>query len=62
MYEKAALRKTRLRNYFAEIEKNTASVPLRMKYVNVDNNLDLGQVVSINGQQFKNRFPGWKPG
>jgi hypothetical protein len=36
----------RLRNYFADIEKNTSSVPLRMKYVSVDNNLDLSQLLS----------------
>ena len=30
----------RLRTYFAEIEKNTASVPLKMKYVNIDNSVD----------------------
>src|SRR5450631_2330055 len=36
----------RLRVYFAEIEKNTASVPLRLKYINVENNPDLGQMIS----------------
>jgi len=36
----------RLRSYFAEIEKNTASVPLRLKYINVENNPDLGQMIS----------------
>jgi hypothetical protein len=35
----------RLRTYFAEIEKNTSSVPLHMKYINVDNTMDLGQIV-----------------
>jgi hypothetical protein len=34
----------RLRSYFAEIEKNTSSVPLRMKFVNIDNNQDISQV------------------
>ena len=37
----------RLRSYFAEIEKNTPSVPLRMKYVNVDNTLDLRQITNL---------------
>ena len=36
----------RLRSYFAEIEKNTASVPLRMKYINVINPQDMNQVIS----------------
>ena len=34
----------RLRAYFAEIEKNTASVPLRIKFISVDNNLDPAQL------------------
>ena len=34
----------RLRSYFAEIEKNTASVPLKMKLVTVTNNLDPSQL------------------
>jgi len=36
----------RLRAYFADIEKNTASVPLKMKYINVDNNQDIGEMIS----------------
>src|SRR5450432_3682324 len=36
----------RLRSYFSEIEKTTASVPLRMKYINVDNNMDINQMYS----------------
>jgi hypothetical protein len=36
----------RLRSYFAEIEKNTASVPLRLKYVNINNNADFNQMIS----------------
>jgi hypothetical protein len=38
---KAGVQEDRLRNDFAEIEKNTASVPLKMKYVNLDNNVDM---------------------
>jgi hypothetical protein len=34
----------RLRSYFAEIEKNTASVPLRIKYISVDSSLDAGRL------------------
>lgn len=34
----------RLRSYFADIEKNTASVPLKMKWVSVDNNLDAAKL------------------
>ena len=37
---KAGAQEDRLHNDFAEIEKNTSSVPLKMKYVNVDNNVD----------------------
>jgi hypothetical protein len=37
----------RLRSYFSEIEKNTASVPLRMKFVNIDNTQDIRQVTSL---------------
>ncbi|HEV3221786.1 MAG TPA: hypothetical protein VGZ90_02860 [Puia sp.] len=38
---KAGAQEDRLRSDFAEIEKNTASVPLKMKYINLDNNVDL---------------------
>lgn len=37
----------RLRSYFAEIEKNTPTVPLRMKFVNIDNTQDIRQVTSL---------------
>lgn len=37
---KAGAQEDRLHNDFAEIEKNTPSVPLKMKYVNVENNVD----------------------
>ncbi len=37
----------RLRSYFADVEKNTGSVPLRMKYINVDNTVNLGQIVPL---------------
>jgi hypothetical protein len=46
----------RLRAYFAEIEKNTSSVPLRMKYINVDNKQDIGQVVSLMDSNSKSVF------
>lgn len=36
----------RLRGYFAEIEKSTASVPLRMKYITLNNNQDLSQITA----------------
>jgi hypothetical protein len=36
----------RLRNYYAEIEKHTSSVPLRMKYINFDNNKEFTQMIS----------------
>jgi hypothetical protein len=36
----------RLKNYFAEIEKSTASVPLKMKYLNVDNIQDFDKMVA----------------
>jgi len=36
----------RLRSYFAEIERNTPSVPLRMKFVNIDNTQNISQVTS----------------
>src|ERR1700722_9028350 len=38
---KAGVQEDRLRNDFSDIEKNTASVPLKMKYINLDNNVDL---------------------
>ncbi len=37
----------RLRSYFADIEKNTASVPLKMKWVGVDNTLDPAQLFPV---------------
>jgi hypothetical protein len=43
---KASQEDDRLRSYFSDIEKNTASVPLRMKYINIDNNQDISQVIS----------------
>ena len=36
----------RLRTYFAEIEKNTPSVSLHMKYINFDNNRDFNGMIS----------------
>ncbi|MDP9041527.1 MAG: hypothetical protein M3N30_06060 [Bacteroidota bacterium] len=36
----------RLRSYFSDVEKNIGSVPLRMKYINVDNNIDLRLLTS----------------
>jgi hypothetical protein len=44
---KAGVQEDRLRNDFEEIEKNTASVPLHMKYINTDNNVDLGKLVPL---------------
>jgi hypothetical protein len=44
---KAGIQEDRLRNDFAEIEKNTASVPLHMKYINIDNGVDLAQLVPL---------------
>jgi hypothetical protein len=38
---KAGVQEDRLRIDFADIEKNTASVPLKMKYINLDNSVDL---------------------
>lgn len=43
----------RLRSYFADIEKNTASIPLRIKYMNIDNNQDLGRLVAAMDSNFK---------
>jgi hypothetical protein len=37
----------RLRSYFAEMEKNTSSVPLRMKFVNIDNAQDISKVTNL---------------
>ena len=37
----------RLRSYFAEIEKNTPSVQLRMKFVNIDNTQDISRVTNL---------------
>jgi hypothetical protein len=36
----------RLRAYFAEIEKNTASVPLHMKFITIDNKQDFSQMTN----------------
>jgi len=36
----------RLRAYFAEIEKNTPSVPLKIKYISIVNILDISQMTS----------------
>ena len=36
----------RLRTYFAEIEKNTPSASLHMKYINFDNNRDFNGMIS----------------
>jgi hypothetical protein len=43
----------RLRSYFSDIEKNTSSVPLKMKYLDVDNNQDLGRLISTLDSNFK---------
>lgn len=50
---KAGIQEDRLRNDFAEIEKNTASVPLKMKYINVDNNADLRQILPFLDSNLK---------
>jgi hypothetical protein len=42
---KTGAQEDRLKNDFAGIEKNTASVPLRMKYINVDNGVDPRQLL-----------------
>jgi hypothetical protein len=36
----------RLRTYYAEIEKKTGSVPLRMKYINIDNTQDYNKLIA----------------
>jgi hypothetical protein len=41
---KAGVQEDRLRIDFADIEKNTASLPLKIKYINLDNNVDLRQL------------------
>jgi hypothetical protein len=46
----------RLRAYFTEIEKSTSSVPLRMRYINVDNKQDISQVVSLMDSNSKSVF------
>jgi len=38
---KTGAQEDKLRNDFADIEKNTASVPLKIKNINLDNNVDL---------------------
>jgi hypothetical protein len=44
----------RLRNYFSEIEKTTASVPLSIKYISINNNQDISQMVSQMDSNTKN--------
>lgn len=46
----------RLRTYFAEIEKNTASVTLKMKWISVDNSLDPAKLFPELDSNAKNVF------
>jgi hypothetical protein len=46
----------RLRAYFAETEKNTASVPLKMKWISVDNSLDPAKLFPELDSNAKNVF------
>ena len=50
---KAGTQEDRLHNDFAEIEKNTSSVPLKMKYVNVDNNVDPRSLIPLMDSNLK---------
>ncbi|HTQ29289.1 MAG TPA: hypothetical protein VMI35_14220, partial [Puia sp.] len=40
-FRKKGAQEDRLRSYFADIEKNTASVPLKIKYVNLEEPVDI---------------------
>ena len=51
---KAGVQEDKLRNDFDEIGKTTASVPLKMKYINIDNNIDLHQIVPFLDSNLKN--------
>ncbi len=51
---KAGAQEDRLRNDFAEIEKNTASVPLKIKYVNLDNSVDMRILLPYLDSNLKN--------
>ncbi len=53
---KSGSQEDRLKNDFVTIEKNIASVPLHMKYLNVDNGLDLAQIVPLMDSNSKTVF------
>ncbi|HMH21185.1 MAG TPA: ABC transporter substrate-binding protein [Puia sp.] len=42
MFQKKGAQEERLKNYFTEIGKNTASVPLKIKFVSLEDNFDAG--------------------
>jgi hypothetical protein len=45
VFRKKGVQEDRIRNYFTDIEKNTASVPLKLKYVNLEEPVDLPHLV-----------------
>jgi hypothetical protein len=45
MFRKKGLQEDRLQNYFTEIEKNTASVPLRLKFITLAETFDIRQLL-----------------
>ncbi len=51
---KKGAQEDRIKAQFGAIEKNTASVPLKMKYLTVDNSLDTRQLVSYLDSNKKN--------
>jgi hypothetical protein len=46
MFRKKGTQEDRLKNYFMEIGKNTASVPLKIKYVSLEDNFDAGALTT----------------
>jgi hypothetical protein len=53
---KRGLQEDRLQNYFTDIEKNTASVPLKLKFVNLADPPDLRQITPLMDSTRKNIF------
>jgi hypothetical protein len=56
VFRKKGAIEDRLRNYFLDIEKNTASVPLKLSYVNLDEPLDEKQLLPYLDSTKQNIF------
>jgi hypothetical protein len=54
VFRKKGVQEDRLKSYFSDIEKNTASVPLKLKYINLEEPVDINHMVAYLDSTKKN--------